>query len=287
MDALSTNRFAPYQGVSCHCTFSGDRVTNPDRRAILSGLAALCLAPQGAYAQTVPAVAAMPRLTRAHGVVTLNRVRTERLEVALTFDDGPHPVHTPVLLDILAARRARATFYVIGSLVQRYPELTRRIVAEGHELGNHTWTHPTLSRLGDANVLREIDRTQEVIWRTVGHVPVTMRPPYGAFTPRQSRMLQDQRNLPTVIWSVDPQDWRRPGSQVVAQRMIQGARPGAIILAHDIHGPTVRAIPAALDGLQSRGFACVTMSDLLGWGRWGAPVRPGRVVDRNRENFMG
>lgn len=229
----------------------------------------------------------MPRLTRAHGVVTLNRVRTERLEVALTFDDGPHPVHTPVLLDILAARRARATFYVIGSLVQRYPELTRRIVAEGHELGNHTWTHPTLSRLGDANVLREIDRTQEVIWRTVGHVPVTMRPPYGAFTPRQSRMLQDQRNLPTVIWSVDPQDWRRPGSQVVAQRMVQGARPGAIILAHDIHGPTVRAIPAALDGLQSRGFACVTMSDLLGWGRWGAPVRPGRVVDRNRENFMG
>jgi len=263
-------------------------VTQLDRRALLSGLTALCLAPQAGRAQTLaPTLAAMPRLTRDHGVITLNQVRTERPEVALTFDDGPHPVHTPALLDILAARRARATFYVIGSLVQRYPDLTRRIVAEGHELGNHTWTHPTLSQLGDAGVLREIDRTQEAIWRTVGHVPVTMRPPYGAFSTRQSRMLQGQRNLPTVIWSVDPQDWRRPGSHVVAQRMVQGARPGAIILAHDIHGPTVRAIPEALDGLQARGLACVTLSELVGWGRWSPAARPGRVVDRNRANNLG
>jgi peptidoglycan-N-acetylglucosamine deacetylase len=262
-------------------------VTQTNRRTLLSGLTALCLAPQTVLAQTQTVAVAMPRLTHSHGLVTLTQVQTGRPEVALTFDDGPHPVHTPMLLDILAARRVRATFYVIGSLVQRYPDLTRRIVAEGHELGNHTWTHPTLSQLGDATVLREIDRTQEAIWQTVGHVPVTMRPPYGAFTGRQSRMLQDQRNLPTIIWSVDPQDWRRPGSQVVAQRMVQGARPGAIILAHDIHGPTVRAIPEALDGLQARGFACVTMSDLLRWGRWGPGARPVRTVDRNRDNNLG
>lgn len=247
--------------------------------------AALAQAQTAAQAATLSA--ALPRPARAHGLVLLNQVRTERAEVALTFDDGPHPQHTPVLLDILAARRQRATFYVIGRLVERYPDIARRIVAEGHELGNHTWTHPTLSRLGDAAVLREIDRTQEVIWRTVGHVPVTMRPPYGAFSQRQSRMLAEARNLPTIIWSVDPQDWRRPGPSVVADRMVRGARPGAIILAHDIHAPTIRAVPAALDGLLARGLTSVTLSELAGLGRWGPGARPNRVVERNRDNNIG
>jgi len=262
-------------------------VTNLNRRAVVSGLSALCLAPQAAFGQAAIVRTGLPLPRRTHDLVVLNEVRTERAAVALTFDDGPHPVHTPLLLDILAARRARATFYVIGSLVRRYPEIVQRIVAEGHELGNHTWAHPTLSQLGNAQVLREIDRTQDIIWQTVGHVPVTMRPPYGAFSPRQSRMLAAERNLPTVIWSVDPQDWRRPGTSVVAERMVRGARPGAIILAHDIHGPTVRAVPAALDGLQARGLAAVTLSELLGWGRWGPAPRQERTVGRNRLNNLG
>lgn len=257
---------------------SGDSVTHLDRRALLSGLGSLCLGgtvglstPSMAVADTVPAVprTPMPSLTRQHGIVTLTSVQTQRPRVALTFDDGPHPRHTPMLLDILAQHRVKATFYVIGSLVRRYPEIARRIVAEGHEIGNHTWTHPTLSRLGTRSVLREIDRTQQMVWDTVGAVPVTMRPPYGAITRRQSRMLQQERNLPTVVWSVDPEDWRRPGSSVVANRMIRGARPGAIILAHDIHGPTVRAVPAALQGISARGLRFVTMSELLDWGHWG------------------
>ncbi len=206
---------------------------------------------------------------RDRGVVTLNAVRTTRPVVALTFDDGPHPTHTPMLLDILAHYRARATFYVIGQSVRRYPEIARRIVAEGHEIGNHTWRHPVLAQLGDGSVLQEIDRTQQVVWETVGAVPVTMRPPYGAITSRQSRMLQEQRHIPTVVWSVDPEDWRRPGSSVVAQRMIRGAQPGAIILAHDIHGPTVRAVPAALEGIAARGLGFATMSEMLGWDQWG------------------
>lgn len=260
-------------------------MTQIDRRAVLLGLTALGLAPQAALGQTQTALAAMPLPAREHGLMILNQVRTERPEVALTFDDGPHPQNTPALLDILAARRQRATFYVIGRLVQAYPDIARRIVAEGHELGNHTWTHPTLSTLGDARVLSEIDRTQEVIWRTVGHVPVTMRPPYGAFSPRQSRMLQAARNLPTIIWSVDPQDWRRPGPAVVADRMVRGARPGAIILAHDIHAPTIRAVPAVLDGLLARGLNSVTLSEMLGWGRWG--VRPQRTIAQGQDRALG
>lgn len=238
-------------------------------------------------AQTVAAVPVlpMPRLTQTHGVVSLTAVQTERPRVALTFDDGPHPQNTPMLLDILAQFRARATFYVIGANVRRYPEITRRIVAEGHEIGNHTWTHPVLSQQGDASVLREIDRTQEIIWQTVGALPVTMRPPYGAFTQRQMRMLSEARNLPTVIWSVDTNDWRRPGSTVVADRMVHGARPGSVILAHDIHGPTIRAIPAALQGLAARGFEAVTLSDLLGWQHWGP--RGLRVVRASTETWSG
>lgn len=250
----------------------------------MSGLVAAAVAPGAALAQTA---AAMPPPGPAPGQPVLNRGRPDRSAVALTFDDGPHPVHTPVLLDLLAARRVRATFYLIGTLVQRYPEIVRRMVAEGHELGNHTWTHPTLTRLGDGSILTEIDRTQEAIWRTVGVLPTTMRPPYGAMTARQSRMLQAQRNLPTVIWSVDPQDWRRPGPHVVAQRMVQGAHPGAIILAHDIHGSTVRAIPEALEGLQARGLACATVSELLGWGRWGPAPAERRLADRNPRNGTG
>jgi len=215
----------------------------------------------------------MPRLTRRHDMINLSRVETLQDEVALTFDDGPHPQNTPRLLDILAEYRVHATFFVIGAQVRRYPEIARRIVAEGHELGNHTWHHPYLTGYSDAGVLAEIDRTQEMIWQTVGQLPATFRPPYGAMSARQSRMLHDHRNLPSVTWSVDPEDWQRPGAAVVARRMIEGARPGAIILAHDIHGATVSAVPEALRGLTARGLRCVTLSALLGWGRWG-PAAP-------------
>lgn len=215
----------------------------------------------------------VPRLTRQHDFFTVNSVATEQPLVALTFDDGPHPVHTPRLLDILREHKATATFYLIGRSVRAFPDVARRIADEGHEIGNHTWSHPELWNLGDYDVLREIDRTSEVIWRTVGALPATMRPPYGAITRYQTGMLHDQRLLPTVMWSVDPSDYRRPGADVVASRIVTKAYSGAIVLAHDIHGPTVDAMPATLLGLAERGYRFSTMSQLLGWGPWGKKVR--------------
>lgn len=253
-------------------------MTNLNRRTLLSGLGAACLGgtalpgmSTSALAQSVPASAAtpMPALARTHEVVSLTNVHTERPRVALTFDDGPHPQNTPMLLDILARYNAKATFYVIGRNARRYPDILRRIAAEGHEIGNHTLSHPVLSRLGDGNVLSEIDRTQQIVWDIVGAVPVTMRPPYGSFSHRQMDMLFNNRNLSTVVWSVDPEDWRRPGVSVVADRMLRGARPGAVILAHDIHAATIRAVPAVLDGIRARGLEAVTISDLLAWPHWG------------------
>lgn len=253
-------------------------MTFSNRRTFLSGLTVLALgsavlpaAVPPAAAQTVPARPRLPvpPVLPAHDVVSVSRGSAERPRVALTFDDGPHPVNTPALLDILARYRARATFYVIGQNARRYPELLRRMVAEGHEIGNHTWSHPILSQLGDGGVLGEVDRTQQLVFESVGAVPVTMRPPYGSFLPRQRQMLHDRRNLSSVVWSVDPEDWRRPGVSVVAQRVLQGARPGAVILAHDIHGATIRAVPAVLEGLAARGLVPVTLSQLLGWQDWG------------------
>jgi peptidoglycan/xylan/chitin deacetylase (PgdA/CDA1 family) len=102
-------------------------------------------------------------------------------------------------------------------------------------------------------VLSQIDRTNEAIYNATGRLPVTMRPPYGNLYPRQRLMLHQTRGMPTVLWSVDPEDWRRPGS-VVANRIVSQSHPGAVVLAHDIHGPTIRAMPAAVSGLHARGF---------------------------------
>jgi peptidoglycan-N-acetylglucosamine deacetylase len=246
-------------------------VTISSRRAVLSGIAAfgaVSMLPNASQAQAIAPVPA-----------SLNRVETSLRQVALTFDDGPHPNHTPLLLDILAQWRARATFYVIGQQVRRFPDIARRIVAEGHELGNHTWDHPTLSRMGEGAVLSQIDRAQAQIAEVTGFMPVSMRPPYGAILAGQSRMILSRRAMPTILWSVDPEDWRRPGTSVVARRMLQGARPGGILLAHDIHGATVRAIPEVLEGLVAQRLATVTVSELIGMGRWG-PSAPRRRLDQ-------
>jgi peptidoglycan/xylan/chitin deacetylase (PgdA/CDA1 family) len=117
-------------------------------------------------------------------------------------------------------------------------------------------------------VLSQIDRASRRCCNATGRVPVTMRPPYGNFYPRQRLMLHQARGMPTVLWSVDPEDWRRPGSSVVANRIVSRSHPGAVVLAHDIHGPTVRAMPAAVSGLHARGFRFVTVSELIGWPRW-------------------
>ncbi len=183
--------------------------------------------------------------------------------VAMTFDDGPHPQNTPRLLDMLRARNIKATFYVIGGNVDRYPHIVRRIVAEGHEIGNHTYTHRKLTSLGDSEVSKEMRRTEDAIVRAAGVKPRTMRPPYGALLTRQRNNIFSNFNYPTILWSVDPNDWKRPGASVVTSRILKGAHNGAIILAHDLHAPTVDAMPKTFDGLLSRGFQFITVSQLL------------------------
>ncbi len=195
--------------------------------------------------------------------VTFSRVLVSGNYIAITFDDGPHPQNTPRLLDILAKRNVKATFYVIGRSVDLHPGVLRRTVAEGHEIGNHSHTHRLLSKLGTAEVRQEMQRCQDAIGRAAGVRPRTMRPPYGGLLQSQREMIHNEFGYPTILWSVDPLDWKRPGPSVVTSRILSGTTAGGIVLAHDLHSQTVDAMPATLDGLLKRGFKFVTVSQLI------------------------
>jgi peptidoglycan/xylan/chitin deacetylase (PgdA/CDA1 family) len=195
--------------------------------------------------------------------VTFTRVMVSGNYIAITYDDGPHPVNTPRLLDILAARNIKATFYVIGNSVNQNPGVLRRTVAEGHEIGNHSQTHPLLSKLGDSQLRQEMQRCEDSIGRAAGIRPRTMRPPYGGLLQRQRQLVLNEFGYPTILWSVDPLDWKRPGASVIASRIVSGTTPGGIVLAHDLHTQTIDSMPQALDGLLRRGFKFVTVSQLI------------------------
>ena len=195
--------------------------------------------------------------------ITFSRVLVSGNYIAMTYDDGPHPQNTPRLLDMLAKRNIKATFYVIGRSVNLHPGVLRRTVAEGHEIGNHSQTHRLLSKLGDTAVRKEMQQCQDAIVRAAGVRPRTMRPPYGGLLQRQRQLIHDEFGYPTILWSVDPLDWKRPGPSVVASRILSNTTAGGIVLAHDLHSQTVDAMPATLDGLLKRGFKFVTVSQLI------------------------
>jgi peptidoglycan-N-acetylglucosamine deacetylase len=194
---------------------------------------------------------------------TYAQARVDQPYIAMTFDDGPSAENTPRLLEMLKQRNIKATFFLIGQNVASNSDLVRRILAEGHEIGNHSWTHPQLSKLSDDRVTAEITQTQDAIRDASGFTPTLLRPPYGAITPRQREWIESRFGLNIILWSVDPFDWKRPGASVITQRILSQTRPGAIILSHDIHKQTVDAMPATLDALIAKGYKFVTVSQLI------------------------
>jgi peptidoglycan/xylan/chitin deacetylase (PgdA/CDA1 family) len=194
---------------------------------------------------------------------TYAQARVDQPYIAMTFDDGPSAENTPRLLEMLKQRNIKATFFLIGQNASSNPDLVRRILAEGHEIGNHSWTHPQLSKLSDDRVTAEITQTQDAIKDASGFTPTLLRPPYGAITPRQREWIENRFGLNIILWSVDPFDWKRPGASVITQRILSQTRPGAIILSHDIHKQTVDAMPATLDALIAKGYKFATVSQLI------------------------
>lgn len=211
------------------------------RRGLLFGLGAAALA---GLAQPV----------RAAGNDSDERI------VALTFDDGPHPELTPRLLDLLASERVCATFYVIGSYAARFPEIVCRALDAGHEIGNHSWSHPWLTHLPLAQASTEISRTDALLQRLLGEEPNSVRPPYGAMD-RQIEQLAWPR--PMLLWDVDTLDWRHRNAAAVTRAATAG--DGGIVLMHDIHPTTILAVPAIIRDFKERGFRFVTVSHYIEW----------------------
>ncbi|GIH26988.1 hypothetical protein Aph01nite_52980 [Acrocarpospora phusangensis] len=182
--------------------------------------------------------------------------------VALTFDDGPGD-ETGEVLDTLAEHGAKATFYVVGRMVNdKSAALLQRMVVEGHELGNHSWDHPSLPSLSPGALKDQLVRTQEAVGRYTGVRMRTMRPPYGA-TDKGVAAMTRRFGMSQILWGLDTLDWRDRDADLVAKRC-QRARPGDIILMHDIHESTVKSVPMLLDMLDKKGFTYVTVTELLG-----------------------
>jgi peptidoglycan/xylan/chitin deacetylase (PgdA/CDA1 family) len=199
--------------------------------------------------------------------------------VALTFDDGPDGVYTSQILDLLAENHARATFFVVGRRASTHRHLLSRMVAEGHELGNHTWNHAHLPRQSSDRVWQELAATTKVIRDASGRSPRWLRPPYGEMDARVRRIAREA-GYDIAMWSVDPQDWRRPGGATIFERVSQRARDGAVILLHDgggVREGTLAAVRQLVPALNKRGFRCVTLSELVFDRPWG-PAPPVLLV---------
>jgi peptidoglycan/xylan/chitin deacetylase (PgdA/CDA1 family) len=216
--------------------------------------------PAPAPGSTPPAAAGAPVVSNEF---VFSAVHVNGPYIAMTFDDGPHATLTPKLLDILKARNIKVTFFVIGKNAAEYPDILKREAAEGHEIANHSWSHPDLAKLPQDTMRSEISRTQDAITNTIAKPVTLLRPPYGALGANQKQYVHDTYGYRIILWDVDPLDWRRPGAAVVSERILKGVKPGSIILSHDIHPGTIEAMPATLDALLARGFQFVTVSELI------------------------
>ncbi len=190
--------------------------------------------------------------------------------IALTFDDGPG-AGTGALLDQLARDKVKASFFVVAGNVRVHPRLVARMAAEGHTVGNHTATHPLLTRLSLAAQRDQIARTSRAIVAAGAPAPTLLRPPYGAFNAATRKL-----GLALVNWNVDTEDWKNRNVAATTARALAGARRGAIILMHDIHASTIKAVPGIVKALRARGYTLVNLDTLLG------ATQPGRLYTAGR-----
>jgi len=183
----------------------------------------------------------------------------EEKYIALTFDDGPRRGTTDRLLDGLKERGASATFFLVGEEIEANQDLVKRMRAEGHQVGNHTWSHVRLADAAPETIAEEIGRTEAALETLLGESGYWLRPPYGLIT----EGTEEQIDVPMVKWSVDPRDWESRDTKKVVKAVLQYAKPNSIILLHDIYPASVDAALQIVDTLQREGYWFVTVEELL------------------------
>jgi peptidoglycan/xylan/chitin deacetylase (PgdA/CDA1 family) len=249
--------------------------------AVGAALAAIAIMPSGWGAVATAVITVITIAFLAYVVVhprsqflipVVSRLPTHDPLVALTFDDGPDPVFTPQILDVLGAHRARATFFVLGERAHRYPELIRRMHREGHTVGTHTQHHRLRFHFGSpAYVQREIEQAVATVSSILNARPMLFRPPQGLRTPFFASGWRRTSSLTCVTWSVRGLDSLRTTAGAIVSRVEKHLEPGAIVALHDGTGlgggqdraPTLAALAVILSECQSRGLRCVPLSDVM------------------------
>ncbi len=179
--------------------------------------------------------------------------------VAITFDDGPHSIYTPKLLDGLKQRNVKATFFLIGKNIVGREKIVERMAQEGHLIGNHTYDHVQLNRLNEENACEEIMKANEVIEQITKKPTEFIRPPFGAWSSKKSCPAE----LFSVLWNVDPLDWKVQDTNTIVQRVMSKVKDGSVILLHDIYETSVDAALQIIDLLQAEGYEFVTADQFI------------------------
>lgn len=200
--------------------------------------------------------------------------------VALTFDDGPIAATTGPLLDGLKERGAKATFFVVGCFIPWSEDILLRIAEEGHQIGQHTYSHVVLEEQSDREIRQELQQTDRLLQDLLGEGEYWLRPPYGRISERQYSLSE----TPLITWTVDPEDWRLLDAQKVRDAVLREAESGDVILMHDIYESSVEAALMIVDALQKQGYRFVTVRELMelqgvtpGAGElYRSPTKPGR-----------
>ncbi|MEO0867201.1 MAG: polysaccharide deacetylase family protein [Cyanobacteria bacterium J06642_11] len=197
------------------------------------------------------------------------RVDTQEKVLALTYDDGPNPPYTDSLLDVLSEFDAKATFFAVGESIENNVETTRRMIAEGHELGNHSYSHKQLVNVGLDTIRSEIQKTDDLLTKLGAKSETLFRAPYGLKRIRLPWELA-RRNKVSVLWDVDPKDFENPGPEAIADAIVDNVQPGSIVLMHDgmqdgdrDRSQTVTATRLALQQLKKEGYQFKTVSQLM------------------------
>lgn len=192
-----------------------------------------------------------------------------RPTVSLTFDDGPSRENTPRILDVLEHYGVHATFFVLGGRAERMPDLVVRIDAAGHDVGNHSWSHPSFRSLWHSQIRDELCRTGALIEDQIGKRPGLFRPPFGRYAP-SAIPLVGALGYDMVLWTIDSLDWGENDPSIIARRVVADAEAGSVVLLHDRRSVTVHALPQIIEGLQARGFAITSVSAALSVSPYGA-----------------
>lgn len=187
-------------------------------------------------------------------------------KIALTFDDGPHPKYTPRILDVLSQYGIRATFFFVGENVSYYPDAAREVARRGHEIGNHTYTHPSAVKTTEQDLRRELRECERVIQNVTDTCPKLFRPPEGTWNMRVLKIAQEQ-DYSVILWDIDTLDWAHTPADKISSYVLENTKGGNIILMHDYQSggcETVKALQMFIPELLARGFSFVTVSELIG-----------------------